>query len=120
MLALLDGTQQLTASAIAGLLWPLIQAVLYRVEWTPLRSRLVAIGAAAVLSVVIWWAGAYPATWEMLTAQAAVALGCIQTSFTLLKQWGVLDWLGAVTPGGESREAYQARHRADNTGTAGE
>lgn len=104
----------LVASALAGIVWPLIQAVADKVEWTPARRRLVALAAAIVLSAIIWWAGAYQATWRMLTAQAAVIAGCMQAAFTLLKSLGVLDWAGSVTPGGETRADYQARHRASD------
>ncbi|CED90250.1 hypothetical protein [Actinomyces succiniciruminis] len=112
MLDLIDGADQLTLATIAGLLWPLVQAVMDRVEWTANRRRLVAIAAAVVISLVAWWMGSYPLQADMIATQAAVALGYTQASFAVLKRLGVLDWAGAVTPGGESRETYEARHRA--------
>ena len=91
----------LALSIASGLCWPLAQAVIDRVEWTPDRRRVVAIVAAVVLTGVIWLIGQYPAQWEFLVAQAGVILGSAQASFTLLKKWGVLDWVGLHTPGGE-------------------
>ena len=100
----------LTASALAGLVWPVVQAAMDRVEWTPTRRRLVALAAAVVLGVVIWWAGAYPLSWRLVVAQAAVVAGVMQSSFTILKAIGLVDWVGRATPGGEP---YAPRHASD-------
>ena len=97
----------LTASVLAGLVWPLIQSAVDRVEWTAQRRRLLALAAAAVMGVVIWWAGTYPASWELIATQTAVVAGVMQASFTVLKRLGVIDWVGRATPGGEP---YTPRH----------
>lgn len=93
----------LTGSVLAGIIWPLIQAVIDKVEWTAQRRRVIAIVGAVVISIGVWLAGEYPASWDLLVTQAGVALGCAQTAFTIMKRLGVLDWVGVNTPGGEPK-----------------
>lgn len=94
-------------TVVIGLLWPLVQAALDRPWWT--RGRRVALLAivAAVVTVGVWVAGSYPATWQLLTSQASVFLGVAWAVYQVLaavKINGVslLDWVGAVTPGGQA------------------
>ena len=99
----------LLVSILAGILWAPIQAVFDRPWWTPGRRRLLVCAAALILGILIWVAGAYPVTWELITTQVAVVLGAATAAFSLLKSWGVIDWIGRVTPGGEP---YRPRHSA--------
>lgn len=70
-----------------------------------------------VVGAVVWYAGAYPATWRLIVTQIGVIAGVAQTAFTILKQVkidgiSIIDWAGIVTPGGES---YVLRHRGATT-----
>lgn len=90
-------------SAAGGLLLPVLHAVFDQPQWTSARRRYLVIGTSIVLTAVFYLAGQYPAAWQYLLAQAGLVLGAAQTSFTVLKQIGLLDWVGRVTPGGEPR-----------------
>lgn len=103
-----------TATVLAGLVWPLVQAALDRVEWTPGRRRVVALVAAFVIAVVVWGLESRPDAALALTTHLTSAAGATQIAFVVLKQLGVIDWVGAVSPGGESHEAYRARHRGED------
>ena len=92
----------LLLSILAGIIWTPIQAALDRPWWTPTRRRILVLAAAVVLAVIVWFAGAYPATWQLILTQVGVILGAATAAFTLLKSWGVIDWIGRVTPGGET------------------
>lgn len=55
----------------------------------------------------------YPATWRLLIAQAGVFLGIAWSTFQVLSAIRIhgvtlIDWVGAVTPGGESVEEVRA------------
>lgn len=111
MTSLLLGLQSdpFVMTVIVGLIWPLVQAALDKPWWT--RERRVALLAVVtvVVTVGVWVAGSYPATWRLLTAQATVFLGTAWSVYQVLaaiKINGVsfLDWVGAVTPGGQSVE----------------
>ena len=54
-------------------------------------------------------AGSYPASWQLLTSQLTVFLGVAWSVYQVLAAIRVngaslLDWVGAVTPGGQSLE----------------
>ena len=92
-------------SILAGVIWTPIQAALDKPWWTAGRRRALVLGAAFILGVVIWFAGAYPASWQLIVTQASVVLGAATAAFTLLKRVGAIDWIGRVTPGGETKIA---------------
>ena len=90
-------------AVIVGLVWPTIQAALDRPTWTSSRRLTLVIVAGIVLSLALWWAGAYPLTAQLVWSQASVIVATATVAFALLKKVGVIDWIGRVTPGGESR-----------------
>ena len=90
-------------AVIVGLVWPTIQAALDRPSWTRSRRLALVIVAGIVLSLALWWAGAYPLTAQLVWSQASVIIATATVAFALLKKLGVIDWIGRVTPGGESR-----------------
>ena len=111
MNALLLGLQSdpFVTTVIVGLVWPLVQAALDRPWWT--RGRRVALLAivAGVVTVGVWVSGSYPATWQLLTSQLTVFLGTAWSVYQILAAVkingaSILDWVGAVTPGGQSLE----------------
>lgn len=94
-------------TVIIGLIWPLIQASLDKPWWT--RGRRVALLAvvALIVTVAVWVAGSYPATWKLLVSQASVFLGVAWSVYQILAALRInghslLDWVGAVTPGGQA------------------
>lgn len=94
-------------TVIVGIVWPLIQAALDKPWWT--RGRRVGLLAvvALVVTVGVWVAGSYPATWQLLTSQLTVFLGTAWSVYQVLASIRVngaslLDWIGAVTPGGQT------------------
>lgn len=97
----------LITCGLVGFAWPLIQAALDKPYWTSSRRRVLVLVAGLVLSLVVWWAGAYPMTWQLIASQASVVIAAAATAFTVLKSIGVIDWVGRATPGGES---YEPRH----------
>lgn len=103
----------MTASAIGGIIAFLLQVVADKPWWTANTRRWVAITLALTVSLAVWYAGAYPANWKLITAQAATALAAAQVAFAILKAVKlpdgntVVDWLGMMTPGGET---YQPKH----------
>lgn len=105
-------------TVILGTLWPLIQAALDRPYWTRGRRVALVVAAAVVLTVGAWALSAYPLQAEVLAAQVAKFLGFAWAGYQVLSHVkiggvSVLSWAGIVTPGGETREAYQPRHEAD-------
>lgn len=103
-------------TVVVGLIWPMVQAALDRPYWSPRRRKLLLAGIAVVVSLAVWVSGSYPATWRLLIAQAGVFLGIAWSAFQVLsviKIHGVsiIDWAGALTPGGESVE--EVRTAAD-------
>ena len=93
---------------LAGPVWALIQAALDKPWWTATRRRTLVAAAALVLSVVIWFAGAYPLTWQMILTQAGLILGYATAAYWILQRITIngvslLDWVGLITPGGETR-----------------
>lgn len=96
-------------TVVIGLIWPIIQATLDRPWWT--RARRVALLAvvAGVVTVGVWISGSYPATWQLLTSQLTVFIGTAWSVYQVLAAVkingaSILNWVGAVTPGGQSLE----------------
>ena len=94
-------------TVVVGLIWPIVQAALDRPYWTPGRRKILLAGVAVVVSLAVWVSGSYPATWQLFLAQASVFLGIAWSVFQVLsavKINGVslIDWAGALTPGGET------------------
>lgn len=96
-------------TVVIGLIWPLVQAALDKPWWT--RGRRVALLAiiAGLVTVGVWISGSYPATWRLLTSQATVFLGTAWSVYQILSAVKIngaslLDWVGAITPGGKSME----------------
>lgn len=94
-------------TVVVGLIWPVVQASLDRPYWTPRRRKLLLAIVAAVVSLAVWVSGSYPATWQLFVAQASVFLGVAWSVFQVLsgiKINGVslINWAGALTPGGET------------------
>lgn len=119
MNALLLGLQSdpFITTVIVGLVWPLVQAALDKPWWT--RGRRVALLAtvALVVTAAVWLSGSYPATWQLLTSQLTVFLGTAWSvyqvlSYVKINGASLLDWVGVVTPGGQSMEEL--------TGTSGD
>ena len=108
-------------TVVVGMIWPLVQAALDRPWWT--RGRRVALLAiiAAVVTVGVWISGSYPATWQLLTSQATVFLGAAWSVYQVLAAVkingaSILDWVGAVTPGGQSVSDLSAAPQREDAG----
>ena len=72
------------------------------------------VAVAVVVTTGVWVSGSYPATWKLLVSQATVFLGVAWTVFQILsgiKIGGVsiIEWAGALTPGGETLDDVRAR-----------
>lgn len=100
-------------TVIVGLVWPLVQAALDRPWWT--RGRRVGLLAivAGIVTVGVWLSGSYPATWQLLTSQLTVFLGTAWSVYQVLSAVKIngaslLDWVGVMTPGGQSLEELTA------------
>ena len=96
-------------SVLIGGVWPLIQAALDRPYWTRQRRVWLLAAVAVVVTAGVWVSGSYPATWQLIVSQASVFLGVAWTVYQVLsgiKIGGVsiIDWAGAITPGGETVE----------------
>jgi hypothetical protein len=94
-------------TVVIGLLWPIVQAALDKPWWT--RERRVGLLAVVALIVTagVWVSGSYPATWQLIVSQTTVFLGAAWSVYQILAAikingWSVLDWVGAVTPGGQT------------------
>lgn len=101
-------------TVVVGLIWPLLQAALDRPYWTPARRKLLLAGVAVAVSLAVWVSGTYPATWQLFLTQASVFLGVAWSVFQVLsavKVNGVslIDWAGAITPGGETVDDLHVR-----------
>lgn len=108
-------------TVVVGLIWPVVQAALDRPYWTPARRKVLLAGVAAVVSVAVWVSGSYPATWQLFLAQASVFLGIAWTTFQVLsgiKINGVslINWAGALTPGGETVDDLHLRGLSNLSG----
>lgn len=96
-------------TVVVGLIWPIVQAALDRPYWTPGRRKALLAGVAVVVSLAVWVSGSYPATWQLFLAQASVFLGIAWSVFQVLSAVkingiSIIDWAGALTPGGETVE----------------
>ena len=104
-----------------GLIWPVVQAALDRPYWTPARRKVLLAGVAVVVSVAVWVSGSYPATWQLFLAQASVFLGIAWSVFQVLSGIKIngaslIDWAGALTPGGETVDDLHLRDLAPLAG----
>lgn len=100
-------------TVIIGLVWPMVQAALDRPYWTPARRKILLAVVAVVVSLAVWVSGSYPVTWQLFLAQASVFLGVAWSVFQVLSAIRIngaslIDWVGAVTPGGEAVEEVRA------------
>lgn len=96
-------------TVVVGLIWPVVQAALDRPYWTPRRRKVLLAVVAVVVSLAVWVSGSYPATWQLLVANASVFLGIAWAAFQVLSSIkingiSIIDWAGALTPGGETVE----------------
>lgn len=94
-------------TVVVGLIWPMVQAALDRPYWTPARRKALLAVVAVVVTLAVWVSGTYPATWRLLIAQASLFLGVAWSVFQVLSSIRIhgvslIDWAGALTPGGES------------------
>ena len=106
-------TDPFMTTVVVGLIWPMVQAALDRPYWTPARRKVLLAVVAVVVSLAVWVSGTYPATWRLLIAQAGVFLGIGWSVFQVLSAIRIIgvsliDWVGAVSPGGESIEEVRA------------
>lgn len=111
------GADPAVSCVMAGLVWPLVQAALDKPWWTPTRRRALVLGAAVILSLLIWVVSSYPWAWEIIATQTSVICGIAWVVYSVLAsvrigEVSLLDWVGIVTPGGDTLAAYQARHLA--------
>lgn len=111
-------------TVVVGLIWPVVQAALDRPYWTPARRKVLLAIVAAVVSLAVWVSGSYPATWQLFLAQASVFLGIAWSVFQVLSGIkingaSIIDWAGAITPGGETADDLHLRGLADLSGVAG-
>ena len=100
-------------TVVVGMVWPMVQAALDRPYWTPARRKALLAVVAGIVSLAVWVSGTYPATWRLLIAQAGIFLGIAWSVFQVLSAIRIngaslIDWVGAVTPGGESVEEVRA------------
>lgn len=108
-------------TVVVGLIWPVVQAALDRPYWTPARRKALLAGVAAVVSLAVWVSGSYPATWQLIVAQASVFLGVAWSVFQVLSAVKIngaslIDWAGALTPGGETVDDLHLRDLAPLSG----
>ena len=114
----LTAEQSATLTAVAAVVWPLVQAALDRPYWTAGRRRMIALVAVVVIAVGTWFVGAYPANAEAVTTQVLSVAGLVLGAFNVLKSVkingiSVLDWAGIVTPGGvDLRKSGGGAHKA--------
>lgn len=114
----LTAEQSATLTAVAAVVWPLIQAALDKPYWTAARRRAITLAAVVVIAVGTWFVGAYPANAEAITTQVLSVAGLVLGAFNILKTIkvngiSVLDWAGIVTPGGvDLRKSEGGAHKA--------
>lgn len=106
-------TDPFLTTVVVGMIWPMVQAALDRPYWTPSRRKVLLAVVAVIVSLAVWVSGTYPATWRLLIAQAGVFLGIAWSVFQVLSAVRIhgvslIDWVGAVTPGGESVKEVRA------------
>jgi len=114
----LTAEQSAILTAVAAVVWPLVQAALDRPYWTASRRRAIALAAIVVIAAGTWLVGAYPATAAAVVTQALSVAGLILGAFNVLKSVkvngiSILDWAGIVTPGGvDLRKSAGGAHKA--------
>ena len=114
----LTAEQSATLTAVAAIVWPLIQAALDKPYWTASRRRAITLAAIVVIAAGTWLVGAYPATAAAATTQALSVAGLVLGAFNILKSVkvngiSILDWAGIVTPGGvDLRKSEGGAHKA--------
>ena len=114
----LTAEQSATVTAVAAVVWPLVQAALDKPYWTPARRRGIALAAIAVIAAGTWFVGAYPATAAAAVTQVLSVAGLVLGAFNVLKTVkvngiSILDWAGIVTPGGvDLRKSEGGAHKA--------
>ena len=114
-------TDPFLLTVVVGLIWPIVQAALDRPYWTPARRKVLLAGVALIVSLAVWVSGSYPATWQLFLAQASVFLGIAWTTFQVLSGIKIngaslIDWAGALTPGGETVDDLHLRGLANLSG----
>lgn len=114
----LTAEQSATLTAVAAVVWPLVQAALDKPYWTAGRRRVIALAAVVVIAAGTWFVGAYPANAEAIVTQTLTVAGLVLGAFNILKSVkingiSVLDWAGIVTPGGvDLRKPQGGAHKA--------
>ena len=114
----LTAEQSAILTAVAAIVWPLIQAALDKPYWTAGRRRAITLAAVVVIAAGTWLAGAYPANAEAITTQVLSVAGLVLGAFNILKTIkvngiSILDWAGIVTPGGvDLRKPEGGAHKA--------
>lgn len=108
-------------TVVVGLIWPVVQASLDRPYWTPRRRKVLLACVAVIVSMAVWVSGSYPATWQLIVANASVFLGIAWTAFQVLSAVkingaSIIDWAGALTPGGETVDDLHLRGLANLSG----
>lgn len=108
-------------TVVVGLIWPLVQATLDKPYWTPRRRKILLAVVAVIVSLAVWVWGSYPATWQLILAQASVFLGIAWSVFQVLSSVKIngaslIDWAGALTPGGETVDDLHLRGLANLSG----
>lgn len=101
-------------TVVVGLIWPIVQAALDRPYWTPARRKVLLAVVAGAVSLAVWVSGSYPATWQLIVANASVFLGIAWSVFQVLSAVkingvSIIDWAGALTPGGETVDDLHLR-----------
>lgn len=114
-------TDPFLVTVVVGLIWPIVQAALDRPYWTPRRRKVLLACVAVVVSLAVWVSGSYPATWQLIVANASVFLGISWTAFQVLSAVKIngaslIDWAGALTPGGETVDDLHMRGLTDLSG----
>lgn len=114
----LTAEQSATLTAVAAIVWPLVQAALDKPYWTASRRRAIALAAIVAIAAGTWFVGAYPATAAAATTQVLSVAGLVLGAFNVLKSVkvngiSILDWAGIVTPGGvDLRKSEGGAHKA--------
>lgn len=113
---LLPGLQSdpFLVTVVVGLIWPVVQAALDRPYWTPARRKILLAVVAVVVTLSVWVSGSYPATWQLFVGQASAFLGIAWSVFQVLSAVkvngaSIIDWAGALTPGGETTSDLHLR-----------
>lgn len=101
-------------TVVVGFIWPVVQAALDRPYWTAGRRKMLLAVVAVVVSLAVWVSGSYPATWQLFLAQASVFLGIAWSVFQVLSSIkingiSIINWAGALTPGGETVDDLHLR-----------